>query len=690
MRIRHLFLVGFVAVALPGLLGACWMAANYAGILASTMRAEAAVRVISDVQRAQTAFAVEAGQLNAAALAATPNRPVLESARSLSDSLLSAASRSAAVAGYDVSAVRDAEASLMRFRQRLETMLARPPAERDPAFARELLAERNAISDRMLGLIADAAQHVTTEAPAIAAAVSISLQALDLREYIGRRNLFMNSWVNGRPISAQELVTAEHMTGRGQQAWESVQRMIAALTDAPGVTAEAARQVQIFQDRDEVRWRRLMDWARARAAPGGPPTPWTEDLAGFRAWSIPALASILELRDAALDHALAKARAMTELAWLKLSAALALVLVTALFSTGAILLLLRRVVSPLQATTDVVDRIAAGGLSVAVPGQGRRDELGRLATAVETLRRGAVQREEMTAARQAEEAGKAARAERVEALIRSFETDTSRMLGALTQAASGLEETAVEMSVNATDGTQRAVSVAAASEQASANVQAVAGSSEELSASIAEISRQVQEAASVAREAAANALATDATVQGLSAAAQRIGEVVQMISAIAGQTNLLALNATIEAARAGEAGKGFAVVASEVKTLASQTAKATEDITAQIGMMQRETTRTVEAIAGISRTIERMGANTGAVAAAAEQQAAATREIGRAVAEAAVGTRDAARHAAGLREGAERTGASAIGLRGASGDLARQADHMRGQVDRFLAEIRAA
>jgi len=690
MRIRNIFLLGFLAVALPGLLGACWMALQNATTLRSTVRAEAAAMVISDVQRAQTAFAVEAGQLTAATLAATPNRQALEAARDASNALLAAAESSAATAGFDTAAIRDSAAALTRFRQRLEAMLARPPAERDPAYARELLAERLALGNRLISLAGAAAERVTTEAPAIATPVNVALQAMDMRDYAGRRNLMMNSWVSGRPISTEEVVAAERMTGRIEQAWESAQRMIAALIDAPSVTAEAARQVRVFQGQDEVRWHRVLDWARARAAPGAQAAPWSEDLATFRGWTLPAQASILRLRDTALDHALAKGREMTQLAWLQMAAALGLVLVTALMSIGAILLLLRRVVTPLQATTDVVDRIAAGELATVVPGQGRRDELGRLAAAVETLRRGAIQREEMAAARQAEDAGKTARAERVDALIRSFEADNSEVLGALSAAASGLEATAVEMSANATEGTEQAVSVAAASEQASANVQAVAGSSEELSASISEISRQVQEAASVARDAAANAQETDATVQGLAAAARRIGEVVQLINGIAGQTNLLALNATIEAARAGEAGKGFAVVASEVKTLAAQTAKATEEISAQISTMQHETARTVQAIAGISRTIEQMGANTSAVAAAAEQQAAATREIGRAVAEAAAGTRDAARHAAGVREGAERTGASAIGLRTASGDLARQADQMRGQVDRFLAGIRAA
>ncbi|MBS7792859.1 HAMP domain-containing protein [Roseococcus sp. SDR] len=690
MRIRHVFYIGFLAVALPGLLGTSWLAWESTRMLTSSQRAEVAARVISDVQRAQTALAVESGHLNTAAQAASPDRAFLATTAATTDGLLRAAERSALEAGFDAAAIREGAAMVSRFRQRLDGLLARPPAERDASFAPQLLAARMAAGTQLTQLAAAAAERVTTEAPVIAAPVNVALQAMDMREYAGRRNLMMNAWVAGRPIAPEQIVAAEQMTGRVEQAWETVQRMVAALNDAPALTAEVQRQVQVFQNRDAVRWNQLMEWARARAVPGASTAAWPEDLTAFRAWSLPAQASILQLRDTALDHALAKAQGMTRAGWIELAVSLALVLVTALISAAAVLLLLRRVVSPLQATTEVVDRIAAGELGTAVPGQDRADELGRLASAVETLRRGALQREEMAATRLAEESAKAARAQRIEALIHGFEAETGKVLGALSNAASGLERTSAEMSENAAEGTERATSVAAAAEQASANVQSVAGSAEELSASIGEISRQVQEAAAVARDAASHAQETDATVQGLATAAQRIGEVVQLISGIAGQTNLLALNATIEAARAGEAGKGFAVVASEVKTLAAQTARATEEISAQIGTMQQETARTVAAIAGISRTISQMEANTGAVAAAAEQQAAATREIGRAVAEAAAGTQDAARHAAGVREGAERTGSSAVELRGASGDLARQADQMRGQVDRFLAEIRAA
>jgi methyl-accepting chemotaxis protein len=229
-----------------------------------------------------------------------------------------------------------------------------------------------------------------------------------------------------------------------------------------------------------------------------------------------------------------------------------------------------------------------------------------------------------------------------------------------------------------------------AAEQASANVQTVAASAEELSSSISEIGRQVTQSATIAGRAVEDARRTDEVVQSLAAGAQKIGEVVTLIQDIAGQTNLLALNATIEAARAGEAGKGFAVVASEVKSLATQTAKATEEIGTQIGQIQGATKDAVAAIQGIGSIIAEISGIASTIASAVEQQSAATQEIARNVQQAAQGTQQVTENISGVKEAATSTGAAATQVLGAAGDLAKQSERLTAEVNNFLVGVRAA
>ena len=282
------------------------------------------------------------------------------------------------------------------------------------------------------------------------------------------------------------------------------------------------------------------------------------------------------------------------------------------------------------------------------------------------------------------------RGQKVEGLTTAFEIKVGELVSIVASAATQLRATSESMAATAGQTTSQAALVATAATQTSGNVQNVASAAEELSSSIAEISRQVGQSAEIASQAVATARRTDGVVRALADGAQKIGDVVNLISDIAGQTNLLALNATIEAARAGEAGRGFAVVASEVKSLATQTAKATDDIGRQIMQVQDATKEAVVSIQAISDTIDQINEIAAAIAAAVEQQGSATQEIARNVQQVAAGTGQVTSSIAGVSQGASLTGTSASEVLGAADELSRQAEVLRTEIGHFIADVKAA
>lgn len=379
--------------------------------------------------------------------------------------------------------------------------------------------------------------------------------------------------------------------------------------------------------------------------------------------------------------AMGRAQVLASLLWLT---PLCLVIV----ACGVVLV--RSITKPLAAFTDALRRLAGGDMSVAIPGLGRHDEIGRMAAAAAVFRDSMLKEQALTAERLTEQAKREERARWMEDLTRSFDQSASTLLKEVDSAAAGMQQACRAMSETAVETAAQAGSAAHSAQQASANVQTVAAATEELTASIAEIGSQAIRSAEIAGHAVTEADRTDRQIQGLAATAERIGEVVRIISAIAEQTNLLALNATIEAARAGEAGRGFAVVAAEVKGLAGQTAKATEEITAQIGAIQHETSVAVEAVQSIGKTVDTMNAISSAIAAAVEQQRAATGDISRNIEEAARGTDAVSGTVVSASGAADETRRVAQGVGEAAGSVSRSAEAVRAEVMRFLADMRAA
>jgi methyl-accepting chemotaxis protein len=371
------------------------------------------------------------------------------------------------------------------------------------------------------------------------------------------------------------------------------------------------------------------------------------------------------------------------------------------------------IAKPLGRVTSILMTLAEGNKAVEIPHTDRRDEIGDMARTAQTFRDNLVRMEKLEAEqreaemRAAEEkravadreaADKAAAEARLAAerkaamrtLADNFEAAVGGIIDTVSSASNELEAAAGTLTRTANTTQQLSTTVASASEQASANVQSVASATEELTGSVNEISRQVSQSTAIANEAVKQAEATDARINALSQAATRIGDVVKLITAIAEQTNLLALNATIEAARAGEAGKGFAVVAQEVKALAAQTAKATDEIASQISGMQSETTEAVAAIKEIGNTIAHISEIAAAIAAAVEEQGAATSDISRNVHEAAKGTTQVAGTIVEVTHGAAETGSASSQVFASAQQLAGESNHLKVEVDKFLATVRAA
>jgi methyl-accepting chemotaxis protein len=346
---------------------------------------------------------------------------------------------------------------------------------------------------------------------------------------------------------------------------------------------------------------------------------------------------------------------------------------------------------PLAAITAVMNRLSSGEIDVTIPGSERRDELGTMAAAVDVFRRSMIEARGM---REAQEASKQQTELEKKALQRQmadrFEADVKSVVATVAKATSEMQRVAGEITASVNGTSEQAAAAAAASEEASASVSTVAAATEELASSVAEIGRQVTHSSQVADNAVVKAGQTTEMVGSLASAAEKIGDVLRLIGAIASQTNLLALNATIEAARAGEAGRGFAVVASEVKELASQTAKATEEIAGQVAAIQSATGECVTAIGGISDTIREISGIATTIAAAVEQQDSATREIARSVQQAATGTSEVSVNVTGASQSADRSRALADNVLAATGQLGRQADALYASVDTFLAGLRDA
>ena len=356
---------------------------------------------------------------------------------------------------------------------------------------------------------------------------------------------------------------------------------------------------------------------------------------------------------------------------------------------GVLTLTARSVVRPVTAMTSAMGRLAAGDLSTEIPGRNRKDELGAMAGALEVLKENSVRAHQLSSEQSEVHETQRQRAEALERLCHEFDAEMAKNLSDVGHSLQTMQNAVSSMARSAEETAGEASHANEASAQTASSVGSVASATGELSNTINEITRQVAQSNQIAGEAATQARQTNEQIKGLAIAAEKVGAIVQLINAIAGQTNLLALNATIEAARAGEAGKGFAVVASEVKNLASQTAKATEEIASHVGAIQNETQRSVSAIQSVAAIIEQINQITSTVATAVEQQGGVTQEIVRSVDQASGGTREVTESINTVVGAAGESRNAAARLTEVTGALSTQSQSLRAGVERFLANVKA-
>jgi methyl-accepting chemotaxis protein len=562
--------------------------------------------------------------------------------------------------------------------------VAKPKASRRAALPKEYLETTQGLLDnldKMSGQLAGAVNH---QDAAIDQLLAIKQIAWLLRNTGGEASLIVSKGLAAGKITPEIRTNYIKFLGGTEIAWNALELTAAGMQLPPALsTALAATKTAYFEPSYLALRERLISTLAAGDKAEMTANQWSPVTVGR-------LGSAVNVAEAALDAAREHTVMQQAEARHSLILQLALLALAVALTFAAMMAVTRRVIKPLHNMRDAMLKVAAGDLTVDTGYVQRQDEIGALAGALETFKQQAVDKLRIEAQERERNVGASARQQAMEAHVGEFETMVRQTLQQLGDASNQMRTTSSSLSAVSRQTNERVEVAQRASGEASMSVESVASASEELSASINDISQQAQHAAGIASRAVSQARDTDGTVQGLAKSAGRIGEVVGLINTIAAQTNLLALNATIEAARAGDAGRGFAVVASEVKSLASQTAKATEEISEQIADIQKVAGEAIDAIKSIGGIIGEVNEVATAIAAAVQEQGAATQEISRSTQHAAHGTKNVSDNITGVKADADAAAAAADDVNLASKTLETQSQQLGSQVTQFLGKIRAA
>jgi methyl-accepting chemotaxis protein len=584
-----------------------------------------------------------------------------------------------------VPAFESAVTKLTALQQETEEALKQPKASRKATLEKDYTDATSAVIDQLENLSARMTRLVKLDDAFIDQLMEMKNLAWIVRYTAGDVSVMVSNPMSGQPVAPNALETYLSAVSKIESTWAVLEAMAGALPMPQRFIDAYNRAKTEFFAREFTELRLRTFKAVIAGQPSGFTVPtWTPV-------AVPKLVVLLGVAEAVLDVAKDYAAQQRATAMRTLIVQLGLLGLAIVLAAAMIITVSRRVTGPLLKIQDVMRKLASGDMTADVSLGDRKDEIGALGAATQAFKSSMIEAERLRAEqKETETRGAAQRREDMSRLADDFQAKVGNIVGAVSGASVELESAARTLTKTAESTQQLSGMVTSSSQEASTNVQSVASATEELTGSVGEIARQVQESSRIAGEAVTQAQRTDARIGELSAAASRIGDVVKLITAIAEQTNLLALNATIEAARAGEAGRGFAVVAQEVKALASQTAKATDEIGTQIGAMQMATQDSVGAIKEIGETIGRIANIATTIAAAVEEQGAATQEIARNVHQAAKGTAEVVDNIGDVNRGANETGTASSQVLNSAQALARESGSLRQEVERFVQMVRAA
>jgi methyl-accepting chemotaxis protein len=685
MRIRQVFLLSLMLGAVIGLLATLLFASQQLASLETARAVNRDTQLLAAMLRLPEKLNLERAWINprlaSSNVATADELASLQNYTRGSDEALVKA-RSLAQQREDLAALDSIEQRLRSLRGAALDAVVQPKQMRSETVVRDYVPQMFTIQESTGTQVDVIRRRINSANPAVGQAARLAVLGWDLRDWAGRATTTLVRYIATRqPMAGEPAETLAMFKGRIERVWSAAKAAAAEIDQRP-VSAALA-------DVESGYWARGGELYTSQVAPNrGKVLDLDPDQ--FLRMIFPILDTIQPLRDAAATEALRQSEVAIADSEFRFALALVLVLVNALAAAFGTWCFNARVIKPLANLTERIRSIADGARDVDIAYRDRTDEIGTLANAIGVLRDKSFEADRLALQGADAEARREARRQKIEAMTSRFGEIIDTLCGRLSDAASGLKQSAETLDGSANATAARATAVADAAAQATSGVNTVAAASEELDASMKEITRQISEAASESSNATSQALDTTDKVRTLAGSATRIGDVVQLIRAIASQTNLLALNATIESARAGDAGRGFAVVASEVKNLAAQTSKATEEIESQIAAIQSETGSTVAAIEKIAAVVNSISGVTSSVAAAVTQQSATTREMTRSVQQTATGTRDVSSSIALVSAAAADTRGSARSLLDSAASLAGQATDLRREVDSFLAEVKAA